>query len=321
MDILWVCDSWKQIANVSETTIRFLEESQSFGHTNWCCLESDISYLHNAISVKVSRVMALTRTIRSIKSNVSAAKLMPLETFQYVFLRVDPPFQDSYKAQLQLLHTQSLSNLKTSFVNNPLTLLTVNSKLICTNFKGLIPETIITCDESLIRDFCNEKKNVVLKTINSSLSRSVKILQFQSARQRAESYKRLIRVSNFFQIPIVLQEYIEHNKFSEIRAWFSNGELIEVGKKNVPKNRPIFVPNNRIRITPYVKNRREISALDSIQEFLIQEKIRLAAVDLIDGNILDLNVSSPGLVVEFEKAFKKNLAREIFQKCINKGSK
>ncbi len=62
---------------------------------------------------------------------------------------------------------------------------------------------------------------------------------------------------------------------------------------------------------------KEKNAARRIGLHLKKRKIRLAAVDLIDGLITDFNFTSPGLVTQIESATGVPLARKIIQALIH----
>jgi glutathione synthase/RimK-type ligase-like ATP-grasp enzyme len=49
--------------------------------------------------------------------------------------------------------------------------------------------------------------------------------------------------------------------------------------------------------------------------------VRLAAVDLIDGKVTDLNFTSPGLLVPMEALLKRNLAAMVVKSLIQPAGK
>jgi glutathione synthase/RimK-type ligase-like ATP-grasp enzyme len=68
------------------------------------------------------------------------------------------------------------------------------------------------------------------------------------------------------------------------------------------------------RIVKSELDEREKQAARKIGRHLRRRKIRLAAVDLIDGLVTDLNFTSPGLITQMETVLGENLARVILER-------
>ena len=97
----------------------------------------------------------------------------------------------------------------------------------------------------------------------------------------------------------------------EQRLWFVDGKLLAAVRK-LPQTGDFRVNidgGSRVVATRLTRREREVAA--KIGRVLRREKIRLAAVDLIEGWITGFNFTSPGLIVAMERVLGENLARPI----------
>lgn len=94
----------------------------------------------------------------------------------------------------------------------------------------------------------------------------------------------------------------------EIRCWYLDGDLLASVRRGQSAGHMVTKCFSH-RLSPD----EEIIAL-RIGEYLKRRGIRLAAADILNGYLLELNFASPGLLVETEHATKENLATQIIRR-------
>jgi hypothetical protein len=67
-------------------------------------------------------------------------------------------------------------------------------------------------------------------------------------------------------------------------------------------------------------SKQELHAATIIGQSLKKRKIRLAAVDLIEGLVTDANFTSPGLLLQMEQIANQNLAEIILKSLTQSAS-
>ena len=86
------------------------------------------------------------RARRRITTFSTTAREYPLEAFDAIFMRKDPPADAAYLYATMLL---SLADRRRTFVlNEPAGLREANEKLYALNFPGAIPPTLVTYETS-----------------------------------------------------------------------------------------------------------------------------------------------------------------------------
>ena len=70
------------------------------------------------------------------------------------------------------------------------------------------------------------------------------------------------------------------------------------------------------RVIPWTLTPREKRTAARLSKHLRSRRIRLAAVDLIDARVTDLNFTSPGLIVQMEKVTGLPLAETIVKRLL-----
>jgi glutathione synthase len=320
MEILWICDSLTKIKNPKETSLRLIEESLKMGYSNWFCTDRDIEFSNDQILVNVFLIKDI-QLHKKVSISSTERQVKTISFFHYVFSRIDPPFPPSYISKLQLLLINKKNVKKTIFINTPETLLTINSKIACTYFKNISPKTLITASKKRLIEFIsNNDKTLILKPLNGSSSKNVMLLSSPGNKKTKQNkIKMLTRLSLNYSYPVVIQEFVkDKTNLHEIRVWFAKGKVLSIGKKIPKRDNMILRPRNGVTISKHKISSIEKGVIKKICSFLKKEKISLAAVDILNGFIIDFNVSSPGLVIEFEESFKINLSRKLLNALIKR---
>ena len=78
-----------------------------------------------------------------------------------------------------------------------------------------------------------------------------------------------------------------------------------------------YIIDDRSTIISTSLNPKEFELAHHVGKKLLLLGIRFAAVDMIEGFITDLNITSPGLLVEAEKIDNMNYAEKIVKKISN----
>ena len=110
---------------------------------------------------------------------------------------------------------------------------------------------------------------------------------------------------------VLVQEYLENNLDEEKRVWYVDGKILGVCRKRFEGKRfPPRLARKNCAIATHLEP-SEQAACERLGMILQRLNIRIAGVDLIDARVTDINVTSPGLLVELEQAQGVNLAARI----------
>lgn len=321
--ILWVTDPWSTLDHPKDTSLRLMEESIKLGiETFWCDVKS--IRLENG---KVLLVAARLEAVAPGRGNAdfrfaASASRSPID-FTRIIYRTDPPVDLAYLQPLQLLHLgielatpRGARKPATELVNAAETLFTGNEKLEGALLKGLFPPTLAASQWDALRAFGEREGKTVLKPLHEAQSKGVELLDWSSPSACEANRAILARATEQFQRPVLLQRYLPGIAQGEQRLWFLNGKCIAVARKN-PKSGEFRINMDQgATLSASRLDPREKKAAAQIGRFLRSRKIRLAAVDLIEGYVTDFNFTSPGLLTAIESVVGKNLAAPIVRSLI-----
>lgn len=304
---LWITDPWETLEHARDSTLRLAREALAQGYeSHWCDVRS--------IRLEGSRVLLDAAAVPEapVSGSGSGAPVgfearSPTE-FSSVQYRVDPPVDLAYLHPLQLL---ALSGAR--IVNPAPILCTHNEKTEAAFLKGLMPVSLVSGRWDDLERFGKSHQRTVLKPLHQAQSKGVQLLSWVSLLDMEKNRELLTAVTERFSRPILLQRYLPGIAQGEQRLWFLDGKLLACARKMpIPGDFRVDIDRGSV-LRKTALTAAERKAAKVIGRFLSAQKIRLAAVDLIDGFVTDFNFTSPGLIMQMEEILGKNLAQPIIR--------
>ena len=149
----FIMDPLERVLVDKDTTFVFMLEAQFRGHEIYFLGLRDL-YARGPHVIARARRCELMRKDPHYKFLDDAGEY-PLETFDAVFMRKDPPADAAYLYATMLL---SLADSHRTFVlNNPAGLREANEKLYALNFPDAIPPTLVTYEIPRLKTFLDEQ--------------------------------------------------------------------------------------------------------------------------------------------------------------------
>ena len=308
MKFLWITDPWNTLDHESDTTLRLMQEAALLGHTSYWC---------DVHSIRLEQEKGLLDAALFDPSQAHwdmHQNAFPVDDFKSIQYRVDPPVDQAYLHPLQILEA---TRGGAEIVNAAPLLFSCNEKWEGLLIPGLSPPCVISSDRETLLKFAKREGKCVLKPLHTAQSKGIELIDAKHLSNAIDSLKN---ATSNFKLPIELQKFLPGITEGETRLWFTDGKLIGVVRK-LPVRGDFKVDIDRgSLVKAHALDAREKKASVKIAAHLKKRKIRLAAVDLIEGLISDFNITSPGLIVQMEKALQKNLSQAIIRCLASKRS-
>ena len=313
-------DPLEHINIAGDSTFALMLEGQRRGHRHFVYQPEDL-WLETGAGGTL-RVMARGRCVlvRDVPGDHFVAKepeVHELADFDVVLMRQDPPFDMAYITATHLLERLPRSTL---VVNDPVTVRNAPEKLFVLEFADLTPPTLITRDLQAIEAFRAEHGDIILKPLYGNGGAGVFRLTSNDA-NFAALYELFI---DTFREPFIVQKYLPQVTQGDKRIILVNGEV--AGALNrVP--RPGEVRSNMV-----VGGRAELAQLSAREEeicarlgpVLKERGLLFVGIDVIDGWLTEINVTSPTGLRAIEALGGPNIAARIWdeiEKCVAKRGK
>jgi len=210
----------------------------------------------------------------------------PLAAFDIVLLRQDPPFDLAYITSTHLLERLQP---KTLVVNDPAAVRNAPEKLFVMEFPQLMPPTLISRDLEEINAFRDEHGAVVMKPLHGHGGAAV----FRIMPQDMNFGSLFDMFSVTFRESWVIQRFIPGVKHGDKRIILVDGEFAGAVNR-VPAAddlRSNMVRGGAAQATDLTEREREICA--TLGPALRKRGLLFVGIDVIDGNLTEINVTSP----------------------------
>jgi glutathione synthase len=226
----------------------------------------------------------------------------PLEHFDAIFMRKDPPADANYLYATMIL---SLADSRRTFVlNHPAGLREANEKLYALNFPGAIPPTLVTYEIPRLKRFMEEQGGqMIVKPLDGHGGEGV----FHAQASDRNLNAILETVTRFETRPIMAQRYIPEIRNGDKRLIVLDGQPLG-GTLRVPREDEhrgnIHVGGNCVK-APITARDREICRM--LRPRLERDGLYFVGLDIIGDYVTEVNVTSPTGVQEVDRLDGVNL--------------
>lgn len=267
-----------------DSTFALLLEAQKRGHGLSYYTPDKLSMVGDEIVAPVQLL-----TVRDEPGNhftLGEPRRETLNGFDVVLLRQDPPFDLAYITSTHLLER---IHPKTLVVNDPASVRNAPEKLFVMNFPQLMPPTLISRDLDEINAFRDKYGAVVMKPLHGYGGAAV----FRVMPQDMNFGSLFDMFAVTFREPWVIQQFIPEVKHGDKRIILVNGEFAGAVNR-VPAAddlRSNMVRGGAAQETELTPREREICA--TVGPALRECGLLFVGIDVINGNLTEINVTSP----------------------------
>ena len=277
-------DPVERINIAGDSTFALMLEAQARGHElSW--------YTPETLSMRDGRIIASAQslTVQDVVGDhckLGETSVVDLADVDVVLLRQDPPFDMAYVTTTHLLeriHPQTL------VVNDPFSVRNAPEKVFVMKFPHLMAPTLITRDREQIDAFRAEHGDVVMKPLYGNGGAAV----FKVSREDPNFGSLFDLFSVTFREPWVVQRFLPQVTEGDKRIILVDGEAAGAVNRVPAANdiRSNMVRGGAARPTDLTKREHEIC--ETIGPDLKRMGLIFVGIDVIDGNLTEINVTSP----------------------------
>jgi glutathione synthase len=267
-----------------DSTFALLLEAQARGHSLSYYTPDQLAMRDGKVAASVWPLSV--RDKAGDHFTLGERRCVALDSFDVVLLRQDPPFDLAY-----ITSTHMLERLqpKTLVVNDPAHVRNAPEKIFVTEFPDLMPPTLITRDRDAIKQFRAEYGDIVMKPLYGKGGEAV--FRLEAGDLNFGSLYDLFAA--IFREPWVVQKFLPAVKEGDKRIILVDGEFAGAVNR-VPAAddlRSNMVRGGVPKETELTKREREICA--RLGPALRERGLLFVGIDVIDGNLTEINVTSP----------------------------
>lgn len=296
-------DPIEKINIAGDSTFALLLKAQARGHQLFYYTPDRLG--QRGRDVVASMQPLQVRDVVGDHATLGAPVLKNLEEMDVILLRQDPPFDLAYITSTHMLERV---HPKVLVVNDPASVRNAPEKLFVMNYPQLMPATLITRDKALIEAFRAEHGDVVMKPLHGHGGSAV----FKIAQKDPNFGSLFDMFSVTFREPWVVQKFLPAVSKGDKRIILVDG-VAKGAVNRVPAEDDIrsnMVRGGAAAATDLTPREREIC--ETIGPELKKRGLIFVGIDVIDGNLTEINVTSPTGVRAIKRLGGPDLAVDIW---------
>jgi glutathione synthase len=284
LDVAVLMDPIDRIKIAGDTTFALMLEAQARGHRLHYFTPEKLSMRDGHVTASLHPISV--KDVQGEHFTMGEAKRTALSDVDVVLMRQDPPFDMHYVTATHLLERVHPATL---VVNNPFEVRNAPEKLFVTLFPDLMPPTLITRDRAEIEAFRAEFGDIVMKPLYGNGGAAV----FRVVRNDLNFGSLFDMFSATFREAWVVQRFLPEVKDGDKRIILIDGVFAgAVNRVPAPDDlRSNLVRGGAAETTQLSPREREIC--ERIGPELAARGLILVGIDVIAGNLTEINVTSP----------------------------
>ena len=292
-------DKLNKINKDTDSTLALIQEAIKRKFSVFIYNVGNLYFENNELKAIANKVLSINIQNERFLT-LDKTQVINLKNFEFILIRQDPPFNMEYITATYLLEKLPKSCM---VLNKPDSIRDCPEKLFVMDFFNLMPPTLISKQKSNIIKFVKKFKKVVIKPIYGNGGSNVFYLSEKDPNLN-------IIIDNLISETehVIVQKFIKNVKKGDKRILLING--VPVGAVN---RVPI---NNEIRANLHIGGQAKKTNLTKREEFIcnqIKSDLRakglfFTGIDVIDGYLTEINVTSPTCIREIDALNKVNIS-------------
>jgi glutathione synthase len=283
MHVLFIIDPLDTLNLATETSLLLIEEFARRRHAAVVATLPDLYLTERGAGVRAQSI-ALDLARRPFY-RLGDSEEHRFGDFDLVLMRKDPPVDAGYIVATFVLER---AVAEVPVINDPVSLRTVNEKLLPLSVPQFTPPTLISNDARRLEAFVDAHGRCVLKPLEECSGRGIQVVEPSQASQVVRPYLAA-RHGGY----IIAQQFIAGVSGGDKRIFLLAGEPI--GAVNRVPRGPVQLANihQGAQIEATVLTARDREIIRAVKPLLMQRRLWLAGLDVIDGYLTEVNVTSP----------------------------
>ena len=286
MRIAFIADPLSSFKTYKDSTYAMMVEAAKRGHDLYFMLQEGLMWKGGRVIGETSR---LTLTGDKVPwYRIASPKETPLDEFEVVLMRKDPPFDTEYVASTWLLELAQEDGAKV--FNEPRAIRDHSEKLAIAKYPQFSPPTLVTRLAGQLQEFIDTHRDVVLKPLDGMGGQSV----FRVASgdpNRNVIVETLVRDG---AKSVMAQRYIPEIREGDKRILLIAGKAVPHCLARIPKpgeTRGNLAAGGTGVAKPL--SRRDLEIANALGPELARQGLLLVGLDVIGDWLTEINVTSP----------------------------
>ncbi|MCX5941120.1 MAG: glutathione synthase [Cyanobium sp. LacPavin_0818_WC50_MAG_67_9] len=314
---LFVIDPIARLNPAKDSSVALMQAAQRAGEQVWVCTMADLSAAeapggHGAwvVAQPLEPRPESQLQVGDPWYALEAPQRHPLSAFPRVWMRKDPPVDEAYLYATHLLELAERQGVRV--LNRPSALRAWNEKLSSLRWSHLMAPTLVASRVEALAAFTAEHREVVLKPLGGRAGQGVVFASAATPGLRA----LLELVTGQEQLPVMVQAFLPGVSAGDKRILLVDGEPL--GAVNRKPTGGEFRSNLAVGGSPEATelSGAERAICAELAPALQAEGLFFVGIDVIDGRLSEINVTSPTGVREVERLAGIPLADQTMERLL-----
>jgi len=292
MNILFVADPLESFKPYKDTTFTMMREAQRRGHAVSACEPKDLMWQSGGRVTGFVRDITLTGTEDaawfSAQQQPPHERPQALAGFDAVIMRKDPPFDSEYFYATHLLEQAEREGARV--FNKPRALRDHPEKLAIMEFAQYLSPTLVTRDESDIKRFHAEHKEIILKPLDGMGGMGI----FRVGADGLNLGAITETLNRHGSTTVMVQKFVPEIAQGDKRVLLIGGKPVPYSLARIPQGSEIrgnLAAGGKGVAQPLSARDREIA--EALGPVLAARGLLLVGLDIIGSCLTEVNVTSP----------------------------
>lgn len=294
LKFLIVMDDISKINYKKDTTLAMLWAIAERGHTAHYCQIHDLWLDNGKLTIDSQAVTTFKNPDHFYELGEKVTQ--PATDFHVILMRKDPPFDMKFLYALYLLEYAKRDGVLVA--NDPESVRDCNEKLFATQFPDLMTPTIVTNKQAHIRDFIATHNDVIVKPLDGMGGMGI----FRLTADSPNIGSTLEMLTQLGTLPIMAQKYLPEIVEGDKRILIVGGKPVDYCLARIPlqgETRGNLAAGGRGVAMPLSERERELA--EKVAPVLMEKGLYFVGLDVIGGQITEINVTSPTCVREIDE--------------------
>ncbi|MDP7522488.1 MAG: glutathione synthase [Arenicellales bacterium] len=284
MRISFIMDPLERVKPWKDTSYYLMLAACQRGHQVCHINPSTLSLDHDRVSA--GSVSVDVTSSHQTPFRIIAESREWLDQSDVVMVRTDPPFDRRYFYITLML---DLLPASTRVINRPSTLRDWNEKLAALYFPSLTPQTLVSCQHQEIVDFISSHGRTTLKPVDGHGGKGVVFVSEEDP-QRDELISQSTNGGKHW---IIAQRYLPEASEGDKRILLLNGEPLGAILRVHAEGEELNNLDAGGSAQKSTLNERDLEICAALQRPLQERGVYFAGIDIIGGQLIEINVTSP----------------------------
>ncbi|MEB3212444.1 MAG: glutathione synthase [Leptolyngbyaceae bacterium] len=313
MNYLFIIDPIAALDPSHDTSVALMEAAQSLGHSVWIAEAKNLWVsggtawgLLTAVTLQPVVLEDGHWVVKHPWFTLGDRTALSLESMDAVFMRIDPPVNTAYLYTTYIL--DYIDATQTLVVNSPNGVRLANEKMYALQFTEVIPETIVSQDKQVIRQFVEQHGAAVLKPLGGKGGEGILFIEAGD-----RNFNSLVEISTQNHLPIMVQKFLPAASEGDKRIILLHGDPIGAVNR-IPSGgdfRGNMAVGGRVAAVDITDRDRQICEV--VAPALRRDGLMFVGLDVIGGYLTEVNVTSPTGIREIDRLSGTQLGVQVMQ--------